>query len=221
LKRLLVATRSNGKLRELKPLFAALGVEVIDLVAAGLPESLDEDALETADTFEENALSKARYFHALSGYPTVADDSGLAVDALGGRPGVLSKRWSGRTDLTGQALDDENNRLLLAELAQTAQIESSASVNADGDRRARYVCAAAYVDGARAFVCRGEVSGRIVDDARGAGGFGYDPYFFSDELERTFGEVSRVEKERVSHRARAFRALLAELARRGVLDSAS
>ncbi|MEP6495142.1 MAG: RdgB/HAM1 family non-canonical purine NTP pyrophosphatase [bacterium] len=205
--RLLVATRSGGKLRELTPLFAARGIEAIDLTAAGVRESPDEEALETADSFEENALAKARYFHAMSGIPTVADDSGLAVDVLGGRPGVLSKRWSGRIDLAGQALDDENNRLLLATLEQH---ERSAS------RRARYVCAAAYVDPRRELVCRGEVEGRIVDAARGAGGFGYDPYFFSDELGRTFGEVSREEKERVSHRARAFRALLSEL---GVLDS--
>jgi XTP/dITP diphosphohydrolase len=202
LKRLLVATRSAGKLHELKPLLAAYGIEAIDLLDAGIPESPHEDDLETADTFEDNALAKARYFHALSGQPTVADDSGLAVDALGGRPGVMSKRWSGRTDLMGQALDDENNRLLLDAL-QRMEVRGDAH-----DRRARYVCAAAYVDEDREHVCRGEVHGRIVDIARGAGGFGYDPYFLSDELGRTFGEVSRAEKERVSHRARAFRALV-------------
>ena len=98
------------------PLFAAQGIDAIDLVAAGIPESSSEDDFETADTFEENALAKARYFHSVSGLPTVADDSGLVVDALGGRPGVLSKRWSGRTDVSGQALDDANNRLLLETL---------------------------------------------------------------------------------------------------------
>ena len=122
------------------------------------------------DTFEENALAKARYFHARTGRPTVADDSGLAVDALGGGPGVLSKRWSGRADLAGQALDDENNRLLLERLR-----------GVDGPR-ARYVCAAAFVDGRREVVCRGEVHGSIVDEARGAHGFGYDPYFVSSEI---------------------------------------
>lgn len=205
MKRLLVATRSAGKLHELMALFAAYDIDAIDLLAAGIPESPHEDDLETADTFEENALAKARYFHALSGQPTVADDSGLAVDALGGRPGVMSKRWSGRTDLIGRALDDENNRLLLEALHRM-------EARGDGhDRRARYVCAAAYADGEREHVCRGEVHGRIVDVARGAGGFGYDPYFLSDELGRTFGEVSRAEKERVSHRARAFRALVTAL----------
>lgn len=195
----LLATRSAGKLRELRPLFASHGVAVIDLVEAGIPETRDEDSLECYSTFEENALAKARHFHARSGRPTFADDSGLAVEALGGAPGVHSKRWSERSDLSGQALDDENNRLLLARLRGMT------------DRRASYVCAAAFVDGTRELVCRGVVYGSIVDEGRGASGFGYDPYFWSDELGRTFGEVDRGSKERVSHRGRAFRALLDRL----------
>ena len=127
-------------------------------------------------------------FTGCSGRPTFADDSGLVVNALGGAPGVHSKRWSGRRDLSGQALDDENNRLLLERLRGMT------------DRRAHYVCAAAFVDGSRELVCRGAVHGSIVDDARGTSGFGYDPYFWSDELGRTFGEVDRSSKERVSHR---------------------
>jgi XTP/dITP diphosphohydrolase len=174
-------------------------VEVVDLIEAGLEESPEEDALEAYDTFEENARAKARYFHVRSGLPAVSDDSGLVVVALGGRPGVLSKRWSGRTDLHGQSLDDENNRLLLQQLRTCT------------DRRAHYVCAAAYVDSHREFVTRGVVHGRIVDDARGAAGFGYDPFFVADELDRTFGEVSDAEKSRVSHRGRAFAALLEQL----------
>jgi XTP/dITP diphosphohydrolase len=129
----------------------------------------------------------------------VADDSGLAVRALGGRPGVHSKRWSGRADLVGQPLDDENNRLLLIALSGVA------------DRGASYVCAAAYVDDSRAIVRRGEVEGRIIDQPSGMNGFGYDPYFFSREVGRTFGDASVEEKERVSHRGRAFRALIADL----------
>lgn len=197
----LLATGSQGKLRELRPLFGAAGIDLVTLQEAGIVETSAEEALEVFDSFEENALAKARYFHELTGRPTFADDSGIAVDALGGAPGVRSKRWSGRTDLTGQALDDENNRLLLVRL--------SGELN----RRAQYVCAAAFVDGARSVVERGVVSGRIIDDARGANGFGYDPFFFSDELERTFGEATRAEKEVVSHRGRAFRALLATLDR--------
>jgi len=199
LRPLLLATRSGGKLRELRPLFAAHDIAVVDLRDAGIDESSEEDALEVYATFEENALAKAKYFHERSGMATVADDSGLVVRALGGRPGVHSKRWSGRSDLSGQVLDDENNRLLLERLSGVA------------DRNASYVCAAAYVDGLRSMVRRGEVAGSIVDRPVGDGGFGYDPYFFSSELGRTFGEASVGEKERVSHRGRAFRALISAL----------
>ncbi len=196
---LLLATRSQGKLRELRPLFADAGLAVVDLVEAGIPETPDEDELERFETFEENALAKARWFRDVSGLPTVSDDSGLEVLALGGRPGVRSKRWSGRSDLSGQPLDDANNALLLRELSGASE------------RRARYVCVAAFVDGSRALVRRGETEGVIVDAPVGSGGFGYDPYFRSDELGRTFGEATRAEKERVSHRGRAFRALLSAL----------
>jgi XTP/dITP diphosphohydrolase len=198
---ILVATRSRGKLHELIPLFAAVGIEVIDLDAAGIEERLaEEEAIERYDTFEENALAKARYFHERSGgLPTVADDSGLEVVALGGRPGVHTKRWSGRTDLAGAALDAANNAKLLAEL------------NGVADRRARYVCAAAYVDTTHALTARGETTGRILRAPRGSGGFGYDPLFESDELGLTFAEVERGVKERVSHRGRAFAQLIAAM----------
>ncbi|HEY4219675.1 MAG TPA: non-canonical purine NTP pyrophosphatase [Gemmatimonadaceae bacterium] len=219
---ILVATRNSGKLRELRPLLAAHGYEAIDLLEAGVPESADEDRLEEFDTFEENARAKARYFHRMTGRATIADDSGLVVSALGGRPGVLSKRWSGRGDLSGQALGDENNRYLLAELDRverasalltpTIASTSSTAVSEAADRRAHYVCAAAYVDGVRDIVCRGDVHGRILRSPRGAEGFGYDPYFSVDELGgASFGEVGRAEKERVSHRARAVRALVSLL----------
>lgn len=201
MKRVLLATRSAGKLRELRPLFAERGLAVLDLAEAGIVESAAEDDLEAFETFEENALAKGRYFAALSGLPVAADDSGIEVRALDGHPGVRSKRWSGRPDLNGQALDDENNRLLLARLAGVA------------DRRARYVCAAAFVEGEREVVRRGEVAGSIVREPSGANGFGYDPYFVSDELGVTFGVASTGEKARVSHRARAFRALLDAIAR--------
>jgi XTP/dITP diphosphohydrolase len=199
-KPVLLATRSAGKLRELRPLFAERGLSVLDLREAGIEETVAEDALEVYETFEENALAKGRYFATLSGLAVVADDSGIEVHALGGRPGVRSKRWSERPDLSGQALDDENNRVLIASLADA------------GDRTARYVCVAAYVDNAREVVRRGEVRGAIVAQPRGANGFGYDPFFLSDELGKTFGEASLAEKATVSHRARAFRALLDAIA---------
>jgi XTP/dITP diphosphohydrolase len=198
----LIATRNKGKLRELHPWFAERGLDIIDLAEAGIPESPEEDALEVFDTFEENALAKARYFFRASGLGTFADDSGLVVDWLGGAPGVMSKRWSGRKDLSGQALDDENNRLLIERLRDTA------------DRRAHYVCAAAYVDVNVELVRRGEVHGRILDVASGTGGFGYDPFFWSTELGRSFGDTTREEKARVNHRMRAFSELLDALGSR-------
>jgi XTP/dITP diphosphohydrolase len=193
---ILLATRSEGKLRELRPLFAEAGFDVQDLRDAGLPPSPDEELVEAFDTFTDNALAKARYFHALTGRAVIADDSGLEVEVLGGAPGVRSKRWSGRDDLAGQALDDANNARLLTALEGT-----------EGPR-ARYVCAAAYFDGAREEVVLGSTRGSIVRDPRGADGFGYDPYFLSDELGKTFGESTREAKEVVSHRGRAFRALI-------------
>jgi XTP/dITP diphosphohydrolase len=200
---LLLATRSLGKLWELRPMFAAAGIPVIDLSEAGIASSAEEELLEAYSTFEENALAKARYFAKRSGMPTVADDSGLEVLALGGRPGVRTKRWAGRSDLEGRALDAANNARLVDELAGT------------DDRRARYVCVAAYVDGLREITRRGEVEGRIVHTPRGAEGFGYDPYFEAEELGLTFGEAAREAKEEISHRGRAFRALLAALSESG------
>lgn len=195
-RRLLLATRSTGKLRELRPIIEAAGFDPVDLDDVGIPASADEAQIESHETFEENALAKARHFHRLSGLPTIADDSGLMVDALGGAPGVRSKRWSGRTDLEGQALDDANNRRLLERL------------EGESNRRARYVCVGAFVDGTVERVARGETVGAIVDEARGSGGFGYDPFFFSEDLGVTFGEATRDAKEAVSHRGRAMRALM-------------
>jgi XTP/dITP diphosphohydrolase len=200
--RILLATRSAGKLRELRPLFERHGLDVLDLGNAGIPEAPEEEAIEAFPSFEENALAKARWFFAASGgRATLADDSGLEVDALGGQPGVHSKRWSGRSDLHGQALDDANNARLLREMGTAA------------DRSARYVCAAAYVDGERELVVRGETRGTVLSEPRGSGGFGYDPYFLSDDLGVSFGEATREAKERVSHRGRAFTALLEQLGR--------
>jgi XTP/dITP diphosphohydrolase len=195
----LLATRSAGKLRELRPLLSGYGMESVGLIEIGLLETEEEDGIESFETFEENALAKARYFFDRSGLPTMADDSGLVVRALGGQPGVHSKRWSGRNDLAGHDLDDENNRLLLESLVGAR------------DRGAAYVCAAAYVDSAREVVTRGEVIGEITHEARGSSGFGYDPYFLSTELGVTFGEASLREKQEISHRGRAFRLLLDRL----------
>ena len=193
---LLIATRNAGKLRELRPMFAEVGLAVCDLDDVGLPETDEEDAIEAFATFEENALAKARFFHARTRMPVAADDSGLEVRVLGGRPGVRSQRWSGRSDLSGRQLDEANNAKLLESLRGVA------------DRRARYVCVAVYVDGRREIVSRGEAEGMIADEPRGDGGFGYDPYFVAAGAGRSYGELSVLEKEAISHRGRAFSALI-------------
>lgn len=200
-RRVVVATRNPGKLHELGPLLAEAGYVAVDLVEAGILPTEAEDAIEAFDTFEDNALAKARYFaERCGGLPVVADDSGLVVRALGGEPGVRSKRWSGRSDLEGPALDAANNERLLARLAGVA------------DRRAAYRCAMAWAEPGLELVRAGEVTGRIVDRPAGPYGFGYDAYFVADDLGRTFGEADRDEKARVSHRARAARALMAAVA---------
>lgn len=204
MKRLLVATRSRDKLAEIRRILGeGPDLHVLDLEEAGVPHDPVEDDLEPHDTFEENALSKARHFHRLTGLPTVADDSGLEVDGLGGAPGVRSKRFAPGPALAGRAQDEANNRHLLERL-------ESAS---DDHRRARYVCTAVLVDqGADPLVCRGEVAGTILREPRGIGGFGYDPLFLVPELGRTFAEITMDEKNRLSHRGRAFRALAGALA---------
>ncbi|MES2180236.1 MAG: non-canonical purine NTP pyrophosphatase [Gemmatimonadota bacterium] len=202
-----LASRNGGKLVELRALFATHGIAVIDLVEAGVREDpVAEEQIESFDTFEENALAKARYFSSrLPGRVVVADDSGLSVDALGGEPGVRSKRWSGSSAKNGKTVDAANNALLVARLAGSER------------RAARFVCVAAYADGAGQLAASGEVLGRVVDEPRGSFGFGYDPHFFIDELGMTMAEATVAEKEQVSHRGRAFVALLGLLHVRGVL----
>lgn len=204
----ILATRNVGKLRELRALFADAGIDVIDLAQAGIAELPEEEAIEIHDTFEGNALAKARYYAARAGRRNVvADDSGLEVPVLGGEPGVRSKRWSGRADLAGAALDAANNALLLARLEEHA------------DWRARFVCVAAWCagEGSETIMARGEVPGTIVARASGAHGFGYDPHFHATELGRTLGDATVAEKQGVSHRGRAFAALLETLRARGVV----
>jgi XTP/dITP diphosphohydrolase len=201
-----LATRSAGKLIELRPIFEAAGVRVLDLAEARVSEAADEAGIECFQTFEENALAKARYFFdRCGGLDVVADDSGLVVEALGGEPGVRSKRWSERTDLDGARLDLANNERLVARMTGVA------------DRRARFVCVAAWRGTSGEFVALGEVSGRIETKASGGHGFGYDPYFYVDELGMTLADATIEQKRRVSHRGRAFDALIARLRERGLL----
>lgn len=212
---LLLATRSAGKLRELQPLLAQYDVALDTLSDVGFEETADEDALEVHATFAENALAKAHWFMSRSGGRVViADDSGLVVDALGGAPGVRSKRWSQRPELSGEALDAANNAYLQTQLAAIGATEAST-------RRASYVCAAACVWPGGELVRLGETHGILLSEASGDGGFGYDPYFYSTELHAAFGAVSRDVKATVSHRARAFTSLIAAMRAVGVLHANS
>jgi len=197
--RLLVATRSAHKMAEIREILGDVrGLELLSLDEAGVAPSPQEEELEPFATFEENARSKAEYFHECTGLPTVADDSGLEVEALGGEPGVRSKRFSPDEALDGLARDLANNRHLLGLLRDVPPAE----------RRARYVCVAAFAaDGAEIRTFRGEAPGLVVDEPRGSGGFGYDAHVLDAELGCTFAEMPAVEKNRRSHRGRAFRAL--------------
>jgi XTP/dITP diphosphohydrolase len=202
--RLALATRSDHKAREIAEILGGVGIQLLTLDALGMDIDPAEDELEVFDTFRANAIAKARWFAERIGRVTIADDSGLRVDALGGRPGVRTKRFSGRDDLSGTALDRANNDRLIQELEGVPEPE----------RGARYICCAAvaWPDG-RATAAIGSVSGTIAAGPRGGGGFGYDPLFHVPDLGARFSEVSAEAKNAISHRARAFRALSQILAR--------
>jgi len=203
----LLATRSEGKLRELRQIFADFHLDVIDLRGVRVDPRAEENDLEQYPTFEENALAKARYFYdRAGGVPTFADDSGICVDALGGSPGVYSKRWSGVTGVPEPVIDVANNEKLVRLMREAKEREG-----ADFTDVAKYVAVAAYKDASIEVVQRGEIHGRVLEQPRGSAGFGYDPYFEAPELGGTFAESALSNTALVSHRARAFRALLTAL----------
>ncbi len=184
-RQLLIATHNPGKVREYRALLANLPLELVSLADLGIQESVEE----TGTTFQENAELKARAYAARTGLWTWADDSGLEVDALGGRPGVHSARYAGP-----DASDRERCHRLLAELQGHPR-----------PWRARFRCAVALVrpeDGQEA-VCHGTLEGQIIDTPRGTHGFGYDPIFYLPDRGRTLAELPPAEKNRISHRARA------------------
>jgi XTP/dITP diphosphohydrolase len=193
---LLLATRNAHKLAELSRILSAAGVS--GLTVLGLRDLPDfPEAPETGATFEENALAKARDAVAATGLPSIADDSGIAVDALNGMPGVLSARWAGRS-----RDDGANLRLLLEQLEDVP----------DERRGGAFVCAAALVTPeGKETVVRGEWPGTVIRAARGANGFGYDPIFVPAGYEVSSAELPSEEKDRLSHRGRALRSLLPTL----------
>ncbi len=200
--KLLVATRSAGKQPEVRRLLAGTPFDVVFPDDAGVVESPLEDTLELHDSFEANARAKAEYFCRKTGLPTVADDSGLDVFSLGGEPGVRSKRWA-QASGTPLQIDAANNAMLIRRLAGAAE----------NRRRARYRCVLVLVRKPSAIpeTFDASAAGLILTEPRGTNGFGYDPYFQSDDLGRTFGEASDADKDAVSHRGKAFRALLEAL----------
>jgi XTP/dITP diphosphohydrolase len=189
--KLVLATRNLAKLAELSRILAD-GHVPVDLVTLDDFPQLPEVA-ETGRTFAENALLKARAVAAFTGLPAVADDSGICVDALNGMPGVLSARWAG-----GHGDDEANLRLVLSQLADVPA----------GQRGAHFACAAALVAPSGAeHVTEGVMDGALIDAPRGTNGFGYDPIFVPDSSALTTAEMSPADKDKISHRGRALRAL--------------
>ena len=209
--KLLIATRNDGKAREIRDIFAGLPFELVfprELYLERLPEERD---LEQGTSFAENAVAKARYFAKRSNLASLAEDSGLEVDALDGAPGVFSARWSRMHGAAPRGPGDTgvaaaNNALLLERLAEVPEER----------RTARYRCVVAHVETplAKPELVEATCEGRILLAPRGDGGFGYDPLFLSDELQLSFAEASLPAKQRVSHRGRAIRALIEVLLRR-------
>jgi XTP/dITP diphosphohydrolase len=192
---LVLATRNEHKVVELRRILAAL---LPDVRLTGINAFPDvADVAETGVTFAENALLKATAVAQATGMPCIADDSGLAVDVLGGAPGVFSARWAGRHG------DDEANLTLL--LNQLSDVP-------DGHRGAHFACAAAFVSPTGTqHVVHGQLPGTLARAPRGTNGFGYDPILVPDGQTRTTAELSAAEKDAISHRGRAFRALAEQL----------
>ncbi len=205
LSRVVLASGNAGKLRELQALLAPTGIELVAQRELGVA-----DADEPFGTFVENALAKARHASAATGLPAIADDSGVCVPALGGAPGVRSARYAADLD-GGEKRDAANNARLVRELAPHA------------DRSAYYYCALVLVrspDDPQPLIADGLWHGEIVDEPRGQGGFGYDPHFLLPGPGLTVAQMDAAEKNRVSHRGRAMRALLAKLAEARLLRDA-
>jgi XTP/dITP diphosphohydrolase len=195
MQRVLIATSNPGKLRDFAGAAKAFGIEVASLPDFGELPSVEEDGA----TFEANARKKAEHYSRYAPEQfVIADDSGLAVDALNGAPGVISARYAAEHG-TGNSSDAANNAKLLRELAGVP----------DDKRSARFVCViAAARAGKTVATFRGQAAGRVLFAARGSGGFGYDPLFYFPSLDKTFAELTPEEKARVSHRGKAFAAFL-------------
>jgi len=191
MKDLIFATGNEGKLREVKKLFADTGFNVISIKELeGVPEIIED-----GETFEDNAFIKANTLFDLFKIPTIADDSGLAVDQLNGEPGVYSARYAGEN-----CTYEDNNIKLVSELKKF-----------DEPHPARFICCAVYVDQDNKKSVEGSLEGSIINTYRGQNGFGYDPIFVPEGFDKTLAEFSVDEKNSISHRGRAFRKLKGEI----------
>ncbi|WP_286887191.1 XTP/dITP diphosphatase [Aneurinibacillus sp. UBA3580] len=188
-KRIVLATKNKGKVREFSRMFKGFDVEIVTI--ADLPDM--PDVVEDGETFEANARKKAEAISHATGLPALADDSGLEVDALGGKPGVYSARFAGPN-----ATDSQNNAKLIALMQDIPEAE----------RKARFVCVLALaIPGGETLFARGTCEGRIVLESKGENGFGYDPHFFLPDRQQTMAELAPEEKNRISHRGEAVRKL--------------
>lgn len=185
MKKIIVATKNKGKLKEIKQLLSDMDFEILSMNEAGIDIEIEE----TGNTFEENAMIKAKALQNLSGAIVIADDSGLEVDFLDGAPGIYSARYSGE-----YATDDKNNEKLLEALKDVP----------DEKRTGRFVCTIAVVlENSESFFVRETIEGVIGHDLKGENGFGYDPLFYLPQYNRTMAEISAEEKNRISHRGKA------------------
>lgn len=193
LKTILIATKNKGKAKEFEVLFYPKGYKVLTLL--DMDDHLDVE--ETGKTFEENAKLKAETISSYYNLPVLADDSGLMVDALDGRPGIYSARYAGE-----EKNDESNLQKVLAELKDIP----------DDERTARFYCALAFaIPGEETRLYKGTIEGRITKEPKGSNGFGYDPIFYVPSKEKTMAELSADEKNEISHRAQAIRYLANDL----------
>ncbi len=186
MKEIIFASKNKGKIKEVTEIFNGDKIKLVTLLGLDIP-----DIIESGTTFEANAKIKAETIYDTFRLPTIADDSGLAVEQLNDGPGVFSARYAGE-----HATDDQNNEKLLEALLFFNE-----------PHKAKYVCAAVYFDGKNYTSTQGEVYGKIVKTKKGANGFGYDPYFVPDGYNMTMAELSFEEKNKISHRAIAFNKL--------------
>lgn len=191
MKKIIIATKNKGKLNDIKEIFKDQDLEILSF----LDFDKSPDVEETGKTFEENAKLKAKACFDKYGIPSIGDDSGLVVEQLNGEPGIYSARYAGEN-----ANDFLNNEKLIKEIQKFSE-----------PHRAKFVCVASYYNGEKFISAYGEVNGRIITEPRGSNGFGYDPLFIPNGYDKTFGEFSLEEKNKISHRSMAFKKLYKKL----------